>query len=455
MSAFRRHIRLITLILALALFGALGSAFLVPIELRSVEQHLHGFPDADVYTHQLRPWILAGLLFIPFIGSLFYALGDTFDRYITRQFLVIFGICCSALLMIWLLLDLGDKISDFQNAKHVLPTIGHFYLQRSPAILMLLLPYSLLLSLLYCLGKLSSSREIIAIIQSGRSLFRITIPLLIAGSLCSLTAIGLNYHWAPTAEGSQDEILAEATGKKAEGVTQVLYRNARDRRLWSIGAFPLGYEKGEPLIDVEITTTLPNHQIESRLFASRAKWDRANRHWTFEKPKVSHHQPNSPPLFTQIKGDLVIDSWQETPWQLIKPGLSAEHLGIPELTTWLNSYTTNPSTGDPAAFLTQWHYRWALPFTCLVTVLLATPLAVHFSRRGPGGGIFLAIVLSASMMLVSTIILAFGEAGTIPPILAAWLPNLCFSLLSLYLFHQRISGKSLRKTIRQLWPQSS
>ena len=68
---------------------------------------------------------------------------------------------------------------------------------------------------------------------------------------------------------------------------------------------------------------------------------------------------------------------------------------------------------DPAPYQTQWHYRWALPLGCLITVLLATPLGIYFSRRGAGGGVFLAVILSGLMLLLTSISVALGESGTL------------------------------------------
>src|SRR5690606_2867669 len=92
--------------LALAAGGALLHALLLPVELKSVENQLTGFPDSDVSAHLARPVILAMLCYLPALGALAYALGNTLDRYVTRLFLGIFGICLSALLVIWLLIDL-------------------------------------------------------------------------------------------------------------------------------------------------------------------------------------------------------------------------------------------------------------------------------------------------------------------------------------------------------------
>jgi LPS export ABC transporter permease LptG len=452
MSFLRRHSSLILLLLALAAMGAGFCAWLVPAESRAVTQQLIGFPDSDVHAHQARPMVLAALCFLPSFACLIYSFGGTLDRYITRQFLVIFGICLTGLFLIFLLIDLSDKISDFLGTKHVLRTIGRFYATRFPAILLLLLPYSLLLAVLHALGKFSTNREIIAMIQSGRGVVRITLPLLIAGIFCTLLSLGLNYHWAPIAEGHLNEILAEASDKPATKATQVLYRNPENRRLWMIGAFPKNYHKDQPLLNVEVTTTDANHMLQSRISAARALWNRHTRQWTFDKPAVSHYRPGRPPDFDPPVDSLTIDSWSETPWLLIKPGISAEYLGVPDLSGWLQTHSRLRTFADPSPYLTQWHYRWALPFTCLVTVLLATPLAIHFSRRGAGGGVFLAVVLSALMLLVSNIVLAFGESGTLRPALAAWLPNILFGLLGLYLFRRRITGRPIYHSLRRLFP---
>lgn len=452
MDFLRRHARILLLFLALAALGAGCHALLLPGELTAIDQQLIGFPDSDIQAHRARPFVLAGLCALPALACLAYALGDTLDRYITRQFLAIFAICLTTLFLIWLLMDLSDKVGDFRSSGEILGTITTFYATRSPAILLLLLPYSLLLALLYCLGKLSSEREIIAIIQSGRGVVRGTLPLGVAGLFCTLLSLGLNYHWAPVAEGRQDEILASASGQPVTEATKVLYRNPENRRLWMIGAFPPDYQKGRPLRDVEITTTGDDRRIQSRLTASQARWDPNQRHWTFDNAVLGRFAPGQAPVFEKSDGPLVIDSWSETPWQIIKPGLAASQLGIPDLNTWLLAYTRHQGFADPAAYRTQWHYRWALPFACLVTVLLAAPLAIHFSRRGPGGGVFLAVVLSALMLLASSISLAFGEAGLIHPAAAAWLPNLAFALLGLYLYHRRVTGRPIYDTLRRLLP---
>jgi LPS export ABC transporter permease LptG len=432
------------------ILGAVASAILFPIEQASVEEQLTGFPDSDIFTNQLRPWILCGICFMPALATAAYSLGTTFDRYLSRQFASIFLICIGALFGLWLLLDLNDNLSDFDGTANPLVTVTMFYIYRLPAVLLLILPYSLLLALIYGLGKFSKSNEIIAMIQSGTGVVRVSAPLVFAGLWCSALLLGLNYHWSPHAEGKRNEMIARAKGFPIYEAKNVLYRDPGSQRIWMVGAFPENYRQGGNLLNVEVTTLNPDNTLRSRISSPRARRDRATRHWTFEGPIIARFTEGEAPAIEIMEEPLIKRTWKETPSQIIKPGLSVEHLGIPEISTWLLSPLAEQAVSNRASYLTHWHYRWALPFTCVVTVLLAAPLSIHFTRRGSGSGIFLAILLSILMIFFSSIALSLGEAALLPPILAAWLPNIGFALLGLWLYHRRVTGRPIYQTFKRL-----
>jgi len=430
-----------------------------------VEILLVGFPDADVFGQRLRPLLLGVLFLLPALGALVYSFADSLDRYMVRQFLPIFFLCLGALLMIWLLIDFGDNLADLRRNPNFIATVARFYVLQFPTIFVLVAPYALLLSLLYCLGRMSKTREIIAIIQTGRGMIRLVAPLLAISLFLSAACLIFNYHWAPWAEGYKEILLTEAKGGRASQATNVLYYESNARRLWKIGEFPLDNTGVAPLLGVEITQMHPDGCLESRLLSPRATWKRKDRQWTFEQPVVEHFshltgegvqsaEENRPPVFESLPGPLVKSGWSETPWQLVKPGLPASVLGIPELNSWLHTNRDIGWTADRLTYLTQWHYRWSQPFICMVIALLAAPLGIVFSRRGATGAVALAVFLCGGMLFVSNLSLALGESGYIPPVAAAWLPDLLFGLVALYLFHRRMSGLPIHQAIRRMIPMS-
>jgi len=430
--------------------GGIAAAVLFPMEQEAVKDHLEGFPDAHVFAHSLRPWIIAFLCLMPAIAATAYGLGSTFDRYLARQFAGIFLICLAALFGLWLLLDLNDNLSDFKSSANRFLSVLAFYGYRSPAILLVILPYALLLALIYGLGKFSKSNEIIAMIQSGTGIVRVSAPLVFAGLWCSAFLLGLNYHWAPHAEGKRGEMVARANGWPIYDAKNVLYRDPASQRLWMVGTFPENFRQGGYLDNVEVTTLNPDNSLSTRMTSPRAWWNRAKREWTFEEPTVARFTAGESPEFESMDEPMIRKSWNETPSQIIKPGLSVEYLGIPDISSWLASPLAKQAVSNQPSYLTHWHYRWALPLTCVVTVLLAAPLSIHFTRRGSGSGIFLAVLLSVLMIFFSSVALALGEAALIPPLLAAWLPNMAFALLGLWLFHRRVTGRPIYQSFKRL-----
>jgi lipopolysaccharide export system permease protein len=436
--------------LIFTLLGLVAAAFVVPMEKKLVTEYLSGFPDSHLLTTQLRPYILLVLCFMPAIASCAYTLGNTFDRYLSRQFLGIFAICLGALFVLWMLLDLNDNLGDFSGADNQFTSVLNFYILRSPAILIVLLPYSLLLANIYCLGKLSKTNEIIAMVQSGTGILRLSLPLIFAGCWCSILLLGLNYQWAPHAEGKRGDMIDLAQGRPIIEAKNVLFRAPNSNRLWMVGTFPQNFLKGEPLQNIEITTINPDRTIKTRIESKSASYNKQTRTWNFHNPLISRFEPGQAPVYEQLNQPLIRKTWKETPSQIIKPGLTVEYLGIPELKSWLISPLAKQMTANLPSYLTHLHYRWALPITCIVTVLLAVPLSIHFSRRGGGSGIFLAVVLSVMMLFISTITLALGESGTLTPFVAAWFPNILFSVLGLYLYHRRITGRPIYQSLKKL-----
>ena len=441
--------------LLLALGGALLALRIGPAEQEAVRQQLDNFPDVQAHAHMLRPLIAVALCFLPALGGLFYAMGNTLARYVARQFLAIFLICLGGLFIVWLIADLGDNLDDLKHSGSTAVYAVKLYSARLPEILVMLLPYSLLLSILYSLGRLSRSREIVAMIQTGRGLARLTTPFLIAGTLSALFCAGLNYQWAPRAVAAEAAIIEEAKGSNRMEAKYVRFRNPPARRLWMVGAFPPDYQKGVPMRNVTVIQERGDGSLDTILTARTAAWSPMTRSWSFTAPRRRQCEPGQPPIFEQgLTDPLIIKGWEETPSQIIRPGLPADQLGIPDLNDWLQAKP--PGTwATRGSHLTQWHSRWAQPVNCLIVVLLATPLGIVFSRRGTGGGVAMAVFLSAGMLFLSNVCLSLGDSGLLRPAVAAWLPNVVFGILAIFLFQRRLAGRPIYQTLRKFMPSEA
>ena len=88
--------------------------------------------------------------------------------------------------------------------------VVRYYATQIPQVFIILLPVALLLSLLFALGRMSRSNEIVSMLTAGVSLPRVLLPLIGIGLLTVAASMALNYSLAPHAELARKNFLSEA-----------------------------------------------------------------------------------------------------------------------------------------------------------------------------------------------------------------------------------------------------
>ena len=89
------------------------------------------------------------------------------DRYVIRSFLQVYLYCVAGFLSIWLIWDISSNISDLIDHDLGLIRTAEFYLTQLPQVLVILLPVSLLLALLFSLGRMSRTNEVVSMLTAG------------------------------------------------------------------------------------------------------------------------------------------------------------------------------------------------------------------------------------------------------------------------------------------------
>ncbi len=84
-------------------------------------------------------------------------------------------------------------------------------------------------------------------------------------------------------------------------------------------------------------------------------------------------------------------------------------------------------TDRAALLMTQFHGRLAQPYTCLVVAVVALPFGAMGGRRNVYAGVAGSVGICFFYFVLVRWGLPPGTAGSIPALLAAWLPNLIFA----------------------------
>lgn len=361
------------------------------------------------------------------------------DRYVVRYFLQAYVYCIAGFTSIWFIFDVSDNISTFLDQRISRMLILQYYLTQIPQILVILLPVALLLALLFSLGRMSRSNEIVSMLTSGVSLPRILAPLLFIGLLTTAASTALNYSLAPHGEYAHKRLLEDPQSRRQQqGFTAQIFRNRTDNRTWFIQQF----FPGENVFHtVHIVQQDANDNIVTGYIATTAIYHPETHAWEFQKMKTVHYDEAGNVIsVVPYTESLLITDWSETPFRLSSANVRAEHLSVPELRDYLRFNSDFPTT-LLAPFATHLEYRIALPWTCAVVALIAGSLGVGYSRRGILSSVAAAILLVFAMNFVMHLFLALGEGARIPTWAAAWTPNLIFGTIGLVLLYYRATNR--------------
>lgn len=361
------------------------------------------------------------------------------DRYVLRHFLQAYLYCIAGFVSIWFIFDVSDNISTFLDQRISRVLILQYYLTQLPQILVITLPVALLLALLFSLGRMSRSNEVVSMLTSGVSLQRILMPLLLVGLLTTGLSTVLNYSLAPHGEYAHKKLLEDPQSRRTQlGMLAQIFRNRTDNRTWFIQQFFPGENKFNT---VHIVQQDAHDNIVMNYLVTTAFYHPENHSWEFRQVKVVYYDEVGNVTRTiPYQESLVINDWSETPYRLSSANLRAELLSVPELQEYLESNADFPVT-LLAPFATHLVYRIALPWTCFVVALIAAPLGVGYSRRGIFSSVAAAILLIFAMNFVMHLFLALGEGARIPTWIAAWTPNVIFGCIGLILLYYRATNR--------------
>jgi LPS export ABC transporter permease LptG len=359
------------------------------------------------------------------------------DRYVVRNFLQAYFYCIAGFISIWLIFDISDNISTFIDEHFGLMLTMRYYLTQVPEVFIILLPVALLLALLFSLGRMSRANEIVSMLTAGVSIPRVLAPLIIIGLLTVAASFALNYSLAPHAELAKKNFVATARSHQYSIQGQI-FRNRTDLRTWFIQSFRPGHDVFN---NVQVLQQDAHDNIVENYLTPRAIYHPETKTWELENVKVVHYDAVGNITDEKTFPVLKIDKWSETPFRLGSANVRAENLSVPELRDYLRFNSDFPKT-LLAPFRTHFQYRMALPWTCLVVVFIAAPLGIGYSRRGVLGSVAIAIILVfLHGYLFTHLFLALGEGDHVSAWLAAWAPNLVFTVVGLYLLYLRATNR--------------
>lgn len=358
------------------------------------------------------------------------------ERYIFKGFICTFLFCVFLLWILFIIGDIFGFLDEILRERIPVSSLLTFYWNLTPFILTQVVPISTLIACVFLLGNLNRHNEITALRASGVSVWEILRPMLACAFVISLCVFIVNDRLMPSAMRVANRIRYEKldVGKRDKSQTVRLQNVAiygYGNRIVFAREFDI---KNNIVKDVIIHRHDTKNDLILKISARTMYWTKKNgwhgRDVVIYKMNNKGEFVGEPVISQEADIDIA-----ETPTDFINNQWKPEYMSFMQLKRYISIFATG-SKKTYRRFLVDLNYKIAFPFTCIVTILISAPFALSTRRGGALLGMAKGIVIALLYIPVMAFGLALGKAGVFPPLIGAWLSNLLFGGLGIYLLNK-------------------
>jgi len=344
-------------------------------------------------------------------------------RYLVGLYLRSFALCLVGAIGLLLVVEFFSRIGDFAAYNSNPSLVAAYFALKTPKWLVEVYPAASLLAVLLGVGSLVRSNEILAMQGSGISMIRIGSPLLATSIALSLMAMAWNEIVVPPSQG------------RARAIKDIDIKSMDARGM--LDATSLWIQVPDGFLNIDYFDATRNklegitlHGVDERFRLSRlveipdASW-KAD-HWMYDGGTVREFSADGSFTYTPL-GDRRIELGG-TPAEFRKKAPRSDEFSIRQLAQRIR--TLRAKGLDPAGFETDLQFKFALPLSGIITILIGLPLALRgSSRSGSAQHIGTGMGVCFLYWLMQALTVSAGHAGTLPPAVAAWAANAVFLIV--------------------------
>ncbi|MFH1160674.1 MAG: LptF/LptG family permease [bacterium] len=347
----------------------------------------------------------------------------TIDIYIIKKFLGTFFFTLLLLIFISIVFDISEKIDDFlKNDAPLNAIIFDYYLSFIPYFINLFSYLLTFIAVIFFTSRMASRSEIIAILSSGISFWRMLVPFLFSAVILGLLSFILANFIIPVTNQTmfafENKYIRDPKGfsdmnvhKQIRPGTFIYMENFNLKN--NIGwKFSLEEFDGQTLV--------------YKLKSEKATYDTAKGCWRIDNYYTRRIDSTEEVLVKGVRMDTILPI---KPADFVEDVEEIKVMGYQKLRqTILNKLLR----GDPDVihYQVKRYERIAHPFATIILTLIGFAVSSRKVTGGIGYHLGLGLSLTFIYILFMQISAVFGIFGNIPAMLAVWMPNIFFAVIA-------------------------
>jgi lipopolysaccharide export system permease protein len=341
------------------------------------------------------------------------------DQYLLKELLWPFLMGAITVVMLSQAGQLMEEFSLFQREKAPLNVLLEYSLYKMPSYFQLALPVGVAFSSSLIFSRLARESEMTAIRMAGTPILRILFPVIMFGAFVAIGNFLVGDYLAPAAEKQAREL-------RYQYKVDVNPSDVQHGTVIHLGKYvtSLGQVRKTSKESLEINDALLIYHANKNniTIVSSPKGTYEDGKWIFNQ--LTQRNLINDKLVSYKKEDQLIIKHQT---RLSDIFASQSHQEQSALDLARSVQDGIKQKRDITMLAVAFHEKFSVPCACVVFAVTGPVVAMWFGRSGPFVGVLLSVFLVLAYLNVQVIASEiFGRLGFLPPVFAAWLPNLFF-----------------------------
>ena len=335
----------------------------------------------------------------------------------------------TGILFLGKLIPILDIILDYNIA---LFDFIRLYAYFTPQLLLFALPMASMMGVILGTTHINNENELMVLKASGISLYKMLPPIIIIALSTALLTGFFSIYLIPAGNRARVELAFQLATEKVE---RAMHEKRFSESLGDIILYADRIDSENQKWDGVYISDIRDHEhpvtIISETGRISSNTDTGTLSISLKKGTLHRITAESDQTinFDRYDMNLPLETPRTNP--LAKAGKST--MSQDELLAEANRLGKN---SQGTVFLNEFHKRLALPVSCFILTILGFPLGFLSGPRHKSIGLSLGLAAFIIYYVFLTAAKTISESLAIPAIMAMWLPNLVFFLLTFFLIHK-------------------
>ena len=375
-------------------------------------------------------WIGHKLRWMKYLNPFRYV--KRLDRYIIAKFIGTYIYSIVLIISISIVFDVNENLAKFTQYHAPLRAIVmDYYMNFVPYFANLFSPLFVFIAVIFFTSKLAGNSEIIAMLAAGVSFKRLMRPYMISCVFISLLSFYLSAYVIPHGTVIRQNFEAMYKNKKRNMAADNVQLQVGKGVIAYIQHYDNTTKRGYGFL----LDKYENKKLVSHMTASDIQYDTisdSKNHWTARNWKIRDLRGLREHITSGARKDTTI---LMEPTDLVYSKGQQETFTSPELREYISKQIDRGS-GNVVQYQVEYHKRIASSFASFILTTIGLSLSSRKRKGGMGLYLGIGLALSFAYIMLQTVSATFAINADTPPMLAAWIPNIIFTVIAYFCYRK-------------------